>query len=84
MCNESEVVHAVLDIVDDGEFIPIMLFAVSGVVGILWTIAWSFTTVLTTRSKEATKREIAAYVAEGMIDPDQAVAMIQAGQKAKT
>lgn len=83
MCNESEVVHAVLDIVDDGEFIPVMLFAVGGVVSILWTIAWSFTTVLTTRSKEATKREIAAYVAEGMLDPDQAVAMLNAGEKVK-
>ncbi len=31
------------------------------------------------RAKEASRRELAAYVAEGTIDPDKAVAMLNAG-----
>ena len=33
------------------------------------------------RAQEATRREIAAYVAEGSLDPDKAMAMIDGGRK---
>ena len=36
---------------------------------------------LRTRDRERTKREIAAYVAEGSIDADKAVAMMKAGKE---
>ncbi len=32
------------------------------------------------RDKEQTKRELAAYVAEGTLEPDKAIAMINAGR----
>ena len=36
--------------------------------------------VMKTRAREQTKRELAAYVAEGTLDPDKAVALINAGR----
>ena len=36
--------------------------------------------VLVARGQERTRRELAAYVAEGTLDPDQAVAMLNAGR----
>jgi hypothetical protein len=36
--------------------------------------------MVVSRNREATKRELAAYVAEGSLDPDKAVAMINAGR----
>ncbi len=36
--------------------------------------------VLVGRGQERTRRELAAYVAEGSLDPDQAVAMLNAGR----
>ena len=35
--------------------------------------------VLVARGKERTKRELAAYVAEGTLDPDKAAAILDAG-----
>ena len=43
-------------------------------------VAGAVTKLATTRARERTKREIAAYVAEGSIDPDKAVAMLNAGK----
>ncbi|MCZ6445949.1 MAG: hypothetical protein O6758_07165 [Planctomycetota bacterium] len=36
--------------------------------------------VLVARGKEQTKRELAAYVAEGTLDPDKAAAILDAGR----
>ncbi len=36
------------------------------------------------RGQEQTRRELAAYVAEGTLDPDQAVAMLNAGRSKPT
>ena len=36
--------------------------------------------VLVARGREKTRRELAAYVAEGALDPDQAIAMLDAGR----
>ncbi len=40
--------------------------------------------VLVGRGQERTRRELAAYVAEGSLDPDQAVAMLNAGRSKPT
>ena len=59
---------------------PIGLFVVMGGVAIVAIIFGSITKIVVNRSRERTRREIAAYVAEGTIDPDKAVAMLKAGQ----
>ena len=44
-------------------------------------ISSTVTKVAVSRSRERTRREIAAYVAEGTIDPDKGVEMMKADAK---
>ncbi len=60
---------------------PNLLFVVLGTVAIVAIVAGATTKMATSRARERTKREIAAYVAEGSIDADKAVAMLKAGEK---
>ncbi len=60
---------------------PNFLFLVVGAVAIVAIVAGATTKMTTARARERTKREIAAYVAEGSIDADKAVAMLEAGEK---
>ncbi len=49
----------------------------------VWTvsaISCAVSKVLVARGQERTRRELAAYVAEGTLDPDQAVAILNAGR----
>ncbi len=62
-------------LVDEGLFIPFLLAA-----GILTgMLIKSATRVCTTVSRERTKREIAAYVAEGSMTPEQGERILRAG-----
>jgi hypothetical protein len=45
-------------------------------------VVYSIRRVKETREVEQTKREVAAYVAEGSITPDDAVKLLQAGKEA--
>jgi len=54
----------------------VMFFAGAFVVAIVWIIASTVNEILKTRAKEQTKREIAAYVAEGSITPDDAARLM--------
>ena len=56
-----------------------VFWLVAGVVAVVWIIATAIHHVMVAQSRERTKREIAAYVAEGSIDKDTAVAMLKAG-----
>ncbi len=58
---------------------PIGLFVIGGIIAIVAIVFGSITKIIVSRAKERTRREIAAYVAEGSIDPDKAVAMLNAG-----
>ena len=49
-------------------------------VAVVSIISGAIATTFKTRSREQTRREIAAYVAEGSIQPDDAVAMMDAGR----
>jgi len=55
-----------------------MLWIMLGAIAIVAILAGSITSVFKTRARERTKREIAAYVAEGSIDPKDAVKMLKA------
>ncbi len=61
-------------------FIPIVAIVMGCSVGILAIICGSISGVYKSRAREETKRELAAYVAEGTIDPDKAIALLQAGE----
>ncbi len=59
---------------------PNVIFVIGGTIAIVAIVFGSVTTIVVGRSRERTRREIAAYVAEGSIDPDKAVEMLNAGQ----
>lgn len=61
--------------------VPTVIFVIGGTIAIVAILFGSITKIIVSRAKERTRREIAAYVAEGSIDPDKAVAMLNAGQK---
>ncbi len=49
-------------------------------VAVVSIVCGMFASTAKTRAREQTRREIAAYVAEGSIQPDEAVAMMDAGR----
>ncbi|MBT8485384.1 MAG: hypothetical protein HKO59_03355 [Phycisphaerales bacterium] len=63
--------------------VPNILFAGMAAVGIVaivfGTISAAFTKVVVSRDRERSRRELAAYVAEGTLDADKAVALMDAG-----
>jgi len=71
---ESSVVNTLFDP-------EVMLWIVGGVIAIVAILAGTITSVMKVRAREHTKREIAAYVAEGSVDPEDAVKMLKAGAK---
>lgn len=65
------------------EVIPILGIVGSMVFGVSWLIAWLFTERKKIGERERTRREIAAYVAEGTISPTDAERLIEAGRRAE-
>lgn len=66
--------------------IPTSLIAIGGglSVVVIWIIAATVDSVLKTRAREAIRREIAAYVAEGSMTPDDGARLLEAGRKHKS
>ena len=69
-----------MEFISSGNFIALAAITLGCTVGIVGIIGGAVSAVLRTRSRELTKRELAAYVAEGTLDPDKAVAIINAGR----
>ncbi len=69
-------------LLDNSNFIPIVAIVMGCSVGIIAIIFGSIASVYKARAHEETKRELAAYVAEGTIEPDKAIALLQAGESA--
>ena len=63
-----------------GEWIAVLAIAGGLTIALLSTVAGTFKSVLATRAKEQSRREIAAYVAEGSITPDDAAKLLDAGR----
>jgi hypothetical protein len=66
------------DVISNMFSMPIVVFTVGGAVGIIAILAGSITSITVNRARERTKREIAAYVAEGSLDADKAIQMLKA------
>ena len=67
------------DFAGTDHFIAIIAITFGAILGGLGILGGTVTTIVKTRAKELTKRELAAYVAEGTIDPDKAILMLNAG-----
>ena len=51
---------------------------------VICSISSAISKVFVARGQERTRRELAAYVAEGSLQPDQAIAMLNAGRSKPT
>ena len=73
----GEIIH---DVIRSPFSIPLaaIIFGCAG--WMVCGISCSVSKVLVARGQERTRREMAAYVAEGTLHPDQAVAMLNAGR----
>ena len=71
-----------MEFINSGNFIAVAAITLGCTVGVVGIIGGAVSAVLRTRARELTKRELAAYVAEGTLDPDKAVAIINAGRSA--
>ncbi len=67
-------------LMERGDLIPIISIALGCTVGMVAIVAGSINGIVKSRVKEQTRRELAAYVAEGTIAPDDAVAILNAGK----
>ena len=69
--------HGLTLAISDEEKI-VIVFAILGSVAVVWIIAATIYYTLERRFREQTKRELAAYVAEGTIAPDDAARLLTA------
>lgn len=79
MCQLIESEQFVQQLMNDGLIIPIVAIVFGCSTGIVAIVCTAATKMFVSRGRERTRRELAAYVAEGSISPDQAVAMLGAG-----
>ncbi len=68
-------------LVNRGLLIPVIAITMGCAIGMIAIIATALTRTTVSRHREQTRREVAAYVAEGTITADDAVAMLNAGGK---
>jgi len=66
----------------DGSTVAIIAIGGAFLVAIVGTICSAIQKSSQTRAREQTKREVAAYVAEGSMTPDQAAQILASGAKA--
>ncbi len=60
---------------------PAPVIALGTIIAVVAIISGCVTSIVRSPGRERTRREIAAYVAEGTIDPDKAIEMLKAGEK---
>ena len=66
-------------LLQSGMLIPVMAIGLGCGVAVVGILGGTIGGIMKARAKEMTKRELAAYVAEGTLDPDKAVMMLNAG-----
>ncbi len=81
LANVDQVIH---DVLGSPFSIPLAAIIFGCAALMVCGIGCGVSKVLVGRGQERTRRELAAYVAEGSLDPDQAVAMLNAGRSRPT
>jgi hypothetical protein len=69
-----------LELAQKNQLIPVVAVIGGLIVAAIWVIFSTVRSMVVGSAKEKTKQELAAYVAAGSLDPDKAVAMINAGK----
>ena len=70
--------NLLMSLMERGDFLPLVAIVMGCTVGMVAIVFGGITSTIKSRGREQTKRELAAYVAEGSISADQAQALIQA------
>lgn len=60
----------------------VSMWVIGGVVAVIWIIAATIQNMVATNARERSRREIAAYIAEGSISPEQGERLMKAGNPA--
>lgn len=68
---------------DTGMFAIAMIFGFGGIIAILAIFFGSLTSVSRTKEREKSRREIAAYIAEGSMSPEDGERLMNAGEGVK-
>ncbi|HRP62614.1 MAG TPA: hypothetical protein PK400_04915 [Phycisphaerales bacterium] len=55
-------------------------WSVIGIIVVVWVIAATFDSIIKTSARERSRREIAAYIAEGSMTPEQGERLLKAGR----
>lgn len=63
--------------------IPIAVITIGGIIAVTWIIMATIDSTVKAKEKEATRRELAAYVAEGSMSAQDAAAIMNAGRSAR-
>lgn len=80
MCASTEFSTFVSDMLDKDMLIPTLAISLGCGVAFVAIVCTTIKSIAISRHRERTRRELAAYVAEGTLDPDKAVAMMEAGK----
>ena len=64
-----------------GDIIPLVAIVGGLSVAVIAIVFGCIKSMATSKAREETKRELAAYVAEGTLDPDKAIELANAGKK---
>ncbi len=75
----EELTGSLAEFIDSDNFIAIIAIVLGCFTGMVALVSTTVASIARTRARESTRREIAAYVAEGTLDPDKAVAILNAG-----
>ncbi len=70
------------NLLENDQLIPVIAIVGGLMVGALWVVFGTVQAMVVGAAREKTKQELAAYVAAGSLDPDKAIAMINAGKNA--
>ncbi len=79
MCAETEVMSLLDSVLENETIIPILAVTLGCATAMVWIVCATIAGAVKTRHRERTKRELAAYVAEGTLDADKAIAILEAG-----
>ena len=66
-----------------GEAIPLAAILGSAIIALVAVVSGAITQSAKTKQREQTRREVAAYVAEGSMTPDEAERILKAGRAEK-
>lgn len=64
---------------ENDDILKVITLGIAAVIAVTWIIASSIRTAVVGRAKEASRREIAAYIAEGSMTPEQGEKLLSAG-----